>query len=134
MKDISLTKFALIAGAMLLTAFLIFQQGVRPAFASAPSGLPATVATTSQQTVVPGSLNVSNFVFATSSCSARIVTTLAAPVMIGFSDRQGFTPTALLGHVQAASTTVAYDSGIYGCEAMRIYSFSTSTITVTETR
>jgi hypothetical protein len=43
-------------------------------------------------------------------------------------------PTALIGHLQAASTTVSYDSGIYGCNAVRIYSFASSIITVSESR
>lgn len=102
------------------------------ALAGAPSGLPATVATTSQQVIT----STASLVFATSTtnCAARIVSaTASGHLMISFSDLQGIVPTATLGHIQATSTTVAYDSGIYGCGAMRIYSPVTQTITVTQT-
>lgn len=100
-------------------------------FGSATSGLSATIATTSNPTV---GTSPASPVVATSTCTSRIISTLASPIMIGFSDVQGFVPTALIGHPQAASTTVAYDSGLYGCGAVRIYSFAASTITVSETR
>lgn len=93
-------------------------------FASAPSGLPATVATTSRATVTA----TAALVFATSTCSARVISTSSSSIMIGFSDNQGFVPTANQGIYQAASTTVAYDSGQYGCQAVRVFSFSTQTI------
>lgn len=54
--------------------------------------------------------------------------------MLTFSDYAGQTPTGLYGHLQAASTTVAYDSGLYGCGLMKVYSFATQQITVSETR
>jgi len=54
--------------------------------------------------------------------------------MVGFSDAQGFVPNVAKGFYQAASTTVAYDSGLYGCDAVRIYSFATQQITVLEAR
>lgn len=99
--------------------------------ASAPSGLPATVATSTSPTVT----TTQKLVFATSSaCAARIITSRTAPLMITFSDVQGKTPTGVIGHQQAASTTVAYDSGLYGCGAVRIYAYASSVITVTETR
>ena len=99
--------------------------------ANAAAGqLPATIATTSALTV---NTTVSR-VFATSSCAARIITTTASPIMIGFTDYQGFIPTALIGHLQAASTTVSYDANMYGCGAVRVYSFVAGTITVSESR
>ena len=96
--------------------------------ASAPTGLPATIATTSPATVGTTAISV----FATSSCSARIITTYASPVMLTFSDYSGQTPTGTFGHLQAASTTVVYDSGQYGCGLVKVYSFTTQTITVSE--
>lgn len=115
----------------LIAALIIFSNVLAPrSLAGAPSGLPATVATSSNPTVT----TTAALVFATSSCAARIITTVASPIMITFSDNQGKVPTALYGHLQPASTTVAYDSGIYGCGAVRVYSFASSAISVTETR
>ena len=119
----------LFAAAFGLAALILF--GIPQAQASAPSGLPATVATSSNPTVT----TTASLVIATSTaCSARIVTTVASPIMLTFSDNQGKVPTGTYGHLQPASTTVAYDSGQYGCGAVRIYSFVSSAITVTETR
>ncbi|MBP9771418.1 MAG: hypothetical protein KBD16_00625 [Candidatus Pacebacteria bacterium] len=126
-KVINFTGIAAIA--IVLLAFVVL-QGVRLASASAPSGLPATVATTSIDAVT----TTGSLVFATSTCAARIITTVASPIMITFTDKDGQIPTGVFGHLQAASTTEVYDSGQYGCNAVKIYSFVASTITVTETR
>ena len=103
--------------------------GTNVTLGSAPSGLPATVATTSQITVGTTAITV----FATSTCAARIVSTTNKPIMLTFTDAQ--TPTFALGVAQVASTTVAYDSGQYGCGEVKIYGFdAASKITVYETR
>lgn len=118
----------IVASALILViAYLaITSQKVQ---ASAPSGLPTVMATTSQAAVS----STASLVFATSSCAARIIsTTGAGGIMISFTDRQGFVPSATLGFWQAASTTVAYDSGQYGCSAVRIYSGASQIITVGE--
>ena len=121
--------FAYIAGAaMALLAILFFASTIT--HAEAPAGLYATIATTSQMAVTP----TQSLVIATSSCQSRIISTTASPIMIGFTDAKGFVPTALVGFLQPASTTVAYDAGMYGCGAVRIYSFVNSTITVAEGR
>lgn len=91
---------------------------------------PATVATTSNPTVTTSA----SLVFATSTCAARTISTVASPIMITFTDAQGKVPTATFGVLQAASTTVAYDASQYGCGAVRIYSFVSSAITVQEAR
>ena len=92
------------------------------------------MATTSVNQVTPNSANISNLVFATSTCAARVVTSAASALMLTFSDAKGFGPTGSQGIIQAASTTAVYDGGLYGCGAVRIYSFSTSSITVMETQ
>ena len=98
--------------------------------ASAPSGLPATVATTSQTTLSTTALTL----FATSTCAARIITTSAQPIMLTFSDVQGSVPTGSFGTIQSASTTVVYDSGQFGCGAIKGYSFASQVITLVESR
>ncbi len=54
--------------------------------------------------------------------------------MITFSDNQGLVPSAQIGFVQAASTTVAYSNAVYGCGAFRIYSFVSASSTLMESR
>jgi hypothetical protein len=125
------TIFA-IFGLLVLVAFISwFVTTAKFSSASAPSGLKATVATTTKYVVG----TTASKPFATSTCSARIITTVEKPIMIMFTDKKGESPTAVLGHYQAASTTIAYDSGIYGCDAWRIYGHdANSTITLTETQ
>lgn len=93
-------------------------------------GLPATVATSSSPTIntTPAIL------FATSTCATRVITTVASPIMLTFSDVQGKVPSGTTGHLQAASTTVAYDADLYGCGTFRAFGFVSSAITVTESR
>lgn len=115
----------LFASALLFSSLLASYAG-----AAAPSGLQAIVSTSSNPTVT----TTAAIVFATTTqCSSRVVTTYASPIMLTFSDNQGKTPTGTYGHLQLASTTVAYDSGIYGCGAYKVYSFVSQAITVTET-
>ena len=97
---------------------------------SASSGLPSSIATSSNPTV--GTTAV--LLFATSTCASRVITTVASPVMLTFSDNQGKVPTGVYGHLQGASTTVAYDSGLYGCDAVRAFGFVSSAISVSESR
>jgi len=119
-------------GAALVVLFTVLVMN-RPVDASAPSGLGATVATTTLGYTVQVSQTV---LFATSTCAARVVTTRAQPIMLTFSDVQGKVPTAVSGHLQLASTTVTYDSGQYGCGTFRVISAtpSTDTISVSESR
>ncbi len=126
---ISLTYvFAII---VLISFVYIFSSNYQRAEASAPTGLPATIATSSNLTLAAVT---SLSVFATSTCAARIVTTSGSAVMMTFSDRVGDVPTGSFGHLQPASTTVAYDSGQYGCGLVRILSFGAQFITVSESR
>lgn len=92
--------------------------------------LNATVATTSNPTVN----TTPSLVFATSTCGARVISTTASPIMITFSDVQGSVPSATFGTYQAASTTVTYGNGSFGCGAYRVYSFVAGTITVMESK
>ena len=103
----------------------------RIANASAPSGLPAAVSAVSTTTVSTTAIQLA----ATSTCAARIVSTGgASAVMLGFSAFQGTTTTGTTGIYQAASTTVAYDSGIYGCGQLSAYSYASSLVNVVTTQ
>lgn len=114
-----------IVGYTVVTARKSFKAG------EAQSGLQATVASTSAQVVG----TTQRLLVATSTCAARIISTRTQPMMLSFGDNQGFVPTATTGILQAASTTVAYDSGLFGCGAMRVISgtVTSDTIVVTET-
>jgi hypothetical protein len=104
-------------------------------FGGAPSGLQATVSTTSPAAVGP---QYAATIIATTTCAARIITTFAQPITLTFSDR-GTTstemPGALYGHLQLGSTTVVYDAEQFGCGLVRAFGFGASTtITITNTK
>ncbi len=127
-KSISFLLFSTIVATVAAIAF-VYIQLPELVHASAPAGLQATLATSSNPVVT----NTAATVFATSTCAARIVSTTGnSAIMITFTDKD--TPSGLFGHWQAASTTVAYDSGQYGCGKVKIYSFSSQNITVSESR
>ena len=117
---------------ILILGLFMVKQDSGGSFGGAPDGLATTVATTSQFAITTSQ----QILFATSTCDSRIISTRAQPVMLSFSDVQGFVPTAVLGHQQAASTTVVYDASVYGCNAVRVISATPSgdTVTASETR
>ena len=96
----------------------------------APSGVVAEMATSSTVAVGP---QQNKTVFAEKSfCAGRVVSTAGQSIMLSFNS--GVTPANLVGHYQAASSTVAYDSGIYGCGDVVVYGPASSTITIAESR
>lgn len=119
---------ALFIGSMAIAWAML--TGIPVANASAPSGLIATMASTSNPVVT----TTPSLVIATSTCTARVISTTASPIMITFTDNQGKVPSATFGFLQPASTTVVYDGGQYGCGAVRIYSFVSGAITVADSR
>lgn len=105
-----------------------------PFFAKAEDAttLPATIATSSLIAVGPQEVTT---IIATTSCTARIITTYANPVMLTFSDVLGQSPSGTFGHLQPASTTVVYDAGEYGCGKVKAYGYTaTTSITFTSAR
>lgn len=130
MKNKILVSFVFVS-TLIVVGLIALDFKAKVSEASAPSGLQSTVATSSVFTIGAAAATV----FATSSnCASRIITTKANEITITFTDKTGQSPTNVFGHLQAASTTVAYDSGIYGCNAFKIYSYGTQNLTVTETR
>lgn len=73
-------------------------------------------------------------------CDGRAITVPGgAGIMISFSDSlsrpQNISSTTLsasIGHYQAGSTTVMYDSGLYGCGRVTAWAWSSTTLTVSE--
>ena len=126
-----MNKLPLLLGIPLAAFVLLFVLGgfqTNKVMGSAPSGLSATMATSSTLTVGPQQKMT---LFASADyCNSRIITTVASPIMISFNALSSTTISGTVGHLQAASTTVAYDSGIYGCGLLTAFGFSSSTITV----
>lgn len=129
MKNVITQNWLFIAGAI-LAAILMFAYVSFPAKANViTQGIIPQVATSSLMQVGPSSA-VTLFTKA-SNCTARIISTGANPIMLSFSSV--LTPAAQVGHYQAASTTVAYENGVYGCGQMSAYGYAASTsITVTQ--
>lgn len=102
-------------------------------FGSAPTGLQASVATSTLAYPVGTSQAI---LFATSTCSSRVVSTRAEAVMLSFNESTGQVPTATTGHLQLGSTTVVYDSGQFGCGTVRAISATggATSVGVTESR
>lgn len=95
-------------------------------------GIVPTLSTTSAEII--GTTPVVAIASST-GCASRIISTTNKPVMITFDQTNGATPTGIFGILQNASTTVAYDSVLYGCGAVKMYGFdSASNVTVLEYR
>jgi len=93
---------------------------LRTTYGSAPSGLSASYATSSTLAVGPNYVQV--LTTAQPNCAARVVSTAATAIRLSFGGESA-TSTATstsqisssIGTLQAASTTVVYDGGLYGC-------------------
>ena len=74
-------------------------------------------------------------------CKSRIISTDGtSAIRLSFKDIPGAgnvgstTIGASIGTIQLASTTVAYDSGIYGCGVWNAWAYASTTLTLTETQ
>lgn len=135
---IPLTLIALAVFA--LTAVLMLKP-FNQAFGSAFTGQSSYLQSATTTVVGPqGASVVKTQVFAeNTACKSRVITTSGlSAIMISFDDIPAAgnvgstTVSGTVGHWQAASTTVAYDSGIYGCGVWNVYGYASSTITVSE--
>lgn len=63
-------------------------------------------------------------------CASRTISTAGSAVMLSFD--ANVTPTASIGLVQGASTTVAYTADLYGCGTVTAYGFASTTITTSD--
>ena len=120
-------------------AFLLFKPSTSQG--SAPSGLESIVATSSPFTMTAAAGNLGLTLFSTSTnCASRIITTGSTSIFFTLFDvaTTSVTGTSGLsgpyGHEQAASTTVVYDSGLYGCGRWKVKANSAGSIYITETR
>ena len=123
---------ALIAGLLIHLTQVI--QGP-PQLGSAGDGLPAKVASTS--VIAVGASNNGILLFPQSNyCSSRVITTKERALLLVFDNNSvqaSSTLNSRFGHLQGASTTVNYDSGVYGCGAVYAFGFdATTSITTSE--
>lgn len=93
----------------------------------APSGSPALVASTTGFSLTSG---IVTRITSTSTCTSRVVTTGVNGVGLSFG-RPSLADS--VGHWQAASTTVVYDSGLYGCGSFEARANGATNLVVTET-
>jgi len=101
--------------AVIIAGFVVFVslKDTPRSDASAPAGYATGFSTSSIATLVQ---DIPLTLFATSTdCTSRVITTIGFPITIKFGDHARWTLTSNTGHRQLASTTVEYDSGIYGC-------------------
>lgn len=134
-------NFAGITLAILLTALaIVWLQEAQTANASAPSGLPVLVATSSTRVIGP-TVSLNGFLFGTTTneaafqCSSRIISTRGeSAIMLSLASLSSTTLSGSIGTMQSASTTVAYDSGLYGCGYVTAFAYATTTVTLVETR
>ena len=125
------TKAIITAIIALLTAFGIYSVGLNQnvqdalVLGSAPSGLPASIASTSVRSIGDDGSGTGTLILTSNnSCASRVITTQFEPIKLSLgeiSDGAGgygissTTITAQIGALQLASTTVVYDAGVYGC-------------------
>lgn len=132
---------ALIALAIFALTAVLMLKPFNQAFGSAFTGTSAYLQSATTTVVTPMRADQEKKqVFAeNTACKSRVITTSGlSAIMISFDDIPAAgnvgstTVSGTVGHWQAASTTVAYDSGIYGCGTWNVYAYATSTLTVSE--
>src|SRR3990167_9928336 len=123
--------------AVVILAVLLNRPEVRQEkpLGQAPSGLPApnNYATSSIYEVGKVFVQITSTSSPERNCHSRVITTVDA-AYIGFSESSTSTLAESFGHIQAASTTETYDSGIYGCGVWYVKTAGTAsnTIAITE--
>lgn len=127
----------LIALAIFTLAIVLFIKPIHQALGEAFTGTAAYLQIATTTAVGPQDGEDTIFA-ANDTCKARVVTTRGdSAIMLSFGDKTNgdFSSTTLsagIGHLQAASTTVVYDSGLYGCGRWTAYAWVSSTISVSE--
>lgn len=132
MKNI--ITLAVIIGIVFIASLVL--NSTREVMSSAPQGMMAIVASSTVKATVGPDAPTTLF-NKDLSCANRMITTYANPILLTFATStdldQTVAPTATFGHLQAASTTVAYDAGLYGCGVWQAYGYNASTtITISE--
>ena len=121
MYKLQIILTSLVATLSVLVALLAIKQIPELSFGGATPGLYSTVSSSPETRI--GSTSAETIFNTTFDCTARVISTTGRAIMLSFGST---TPTAIVGNVQAASTTVAYDSEIYGCGQVRAYAYEVS--------
>lgn len=124
--DMKLIAGLVLGAALVCLGWSIAPQKVVNSFGSAGS-LQAGHATSSLYAVGPQQVIEIPEV---ASCANRSIGTLGTPIQV-ISSKAGISPTAARGFPQAASTTKEYDSDLWGCGGLKVFAFSSTTLTVT---
>src|SRR3990167_395168 len=138
---LKIVGISLLAVALIVILSLVTSKTKDNLLKGAPPGLPARSASSS---IVNVGVDIESLLFSGSSdgvarnCASRVISTRANPILINFHGTSNNTATttilsSLEGHFQGASTTVAYDGGLYGCGwwGARSVVAGTTTITIT---
>ena len=127
-KTLLITLIALLGA---VSAFLAGQiNAPDPVLGRVTDGLAA--ATSTVENLVQVNLTAATIFETRPNCASRLINTGSTTLMISFGST---TPTVEQGSLQAASTSVIYDGGLFGCEQWRAIGLNqTGTIFVTEFR
>lgn len=128
----TLSIYALVLAVTLLAVALFFNQST-PAIGSGWLGFQSHIQSATSTTVGPDEIITLFADEESATCHSRVITTTGSAIMISFDDVAGHGSTTIsgeIGHWQDASTTVAYDSGQYGCGLLSAYGYSSSTVTI----
>lgn len=113
---------------------------VKRAESSAPTGLSANLMLATSTSV--GMDETTKLFSDNYNCSSRVISTAGQSIMLSFDEP--FLPSGIgnvssstlsgsVGHIQLASTTIVYDSGLFGCGDVYAYGqVATTTITTSE--
>lgn len=124
-----MTKLRLsLAGVLIAVASYLIGGSNIPAKLGNMSGNVARVYVNTTQVV--GASSINTIFSAKNMCSTRVISTVGSPIRLSFDS--DLTPTINVGILQAASTTVTYQSDVYGCGIVRGFAEASTTITKTE--
>jgi hypothetical protein len=126
-KDFLIVAAVIIA--VVIVGFIGTKNDVEPKdYGRANESVRAEVASSTQVT----GAGVVTLYASSTQCVSRAISTGGQAIMLSFN--ADLAPSPTVGHVQSASTTVNYDSGLYGCPVVKAYSFGSSVINLTEFR
>jgi len=114
---------------ILAVGYLISNQLPRQSFGSAPTGFLATEGSSSLVTLPS---QTARQIFASSTCVSRVISHASTSLRYTLVDSET-NPSGTNGNHHSASTSVSYDSGIYGCGLWRAFNPSDTQVTFTIT-
>ena len=133
---------AVIGWLLALSGFLVstITQKQIPPLRGSGNGFATTLATTSIYSVGLYNTGVQLSPAAGINCDSRVITTTGKAIQLSFGSLASTTLSVALergtgGHFQAASSTVVYDAGIYGCGLITALGYdATTSVTISTFR